>query len=176
MEDARLRSIANDPKAFIERERARKSDEQRAEEMFDLLPRAFLFRDDGHDQSWEKIDYWPNPAYEPRSYEERILHGMSGTILVDPTALRLHMLQGRLSDDVSFGFGILATIHKGSNFMITRDAVLPDQWKTTSLDLRMNGYILLFKTLDRHQTSVHKDFKPIPANLTIKQAVALLLQ
>jgi hypothetical protein len=175
-EESRLRSIAGDPQAFIERERARKSDEQRAEQMFDLLPRAFLFRDDGREQSWEKIEYRPNPAYEPRSYQERILHGMSGTMLIDPVALRLHMLQGSLNDDVSFGFGLLATIHRGSSLSITRSPVLPDQWKTISLDVHMNGYIMLFKALDRRQSSIHKDFKPIPGSLTIGQAVAILLQ
>ncbi len=102
-EEARLRLIADDPQPFIQRELAHKSDEQQAEQMFDLLPRAFLFRDDGRNQSWEQLDCWPNPAWQPRSYQERILHGMSGTILVDPQALRLHSLQGRLSENVTFG-------------------------------------------------------------------------
>jgi hypothetical protein len=175
-EKTRLRSIANDPQSFIQRELAHKSDEQQAEQMFDLLPRAFLFRDDGRNQSWEQLDYWPNPAYQPRSYQERILHGMSGTILVDPQALRLHSLQGRLAENVTFGFGLLATLRSGSSVSIIRSQVLPDKWKTTSLDVRMNGYIMLFKTLDRHQAFVHKDFKPLPPNLTIAQAVTLLLQ
>lgn len=175
-EAARLRAIARDPQAFIERERSRSSDAEKAEQMFDLLPRAFLFRDAGWDQSWKRIDYWPNPAYAPRSYEERILHGMSGTMLIDMSTMRLRMLQGRLADNVSFGLGLLATIHGGSNFIITRSPVLPDQWKTTSLHVSMNGFILLFKTLDRREVFIHRDFKAIPANLTIQKGVALLLQ
>lgn len=175
-EDSRLRDIADDPQAFIRRELARKSDEQRAMEMFDLLPRAFLFRDRGRDLSWEQIEYWPNPSYEPRSYQERILHGMSGTILIDPRTLRLHMLQGKLVGNVSFGFGLLATVHSGSSLSITRNPALPAEWKTTSLDARVDGHILFFKTLDKREAFVHRDFSPVPSSLTIRQAVDFLLR
>ncbi len=175
-EDARLRAIADDPQPFIRHEFAGKSDEQRAMEMFDLLPRAFLFRDQGRSLAWEQIEYWPNPSYAPRSYEERVLHGMSGTILIDPKALRLHKLQGRLAEDVSFGFGLLATVHNGSSLSITRSPEGSDEWKTTALDAHINGQIIFFKTLDRSETFAHRDFSLAPADIAIRQAVDLLLR
>jgi len=101
-ENARLQAIAEAPEAFVRHERARESEEERAQQILDLLPRAFLFQDCGVQQGWEQISYRPNPSYVPQSYEERILHQMSGTILIDPHADRLHMLQGTLAEDVSF--------------------------------------------------------------------------
>ena len=175
-EDARLRAIEKDPEPFIRHERAQKTEEQRAEKFLDLLPRAFLFEDNGLQQNWEKISYRPNPSYVPQSYEERILHGMSGALLIDPRTNRLHMLQGKLGEEVSFGYGLLATLHCGSTFSIVRSPIHGDLWKTTQTDIRMNGHIVLFKTISRQQISTHKDFKLLSSNLTIAQAVALLVR
>ncbi len=173
---ARLKAIAADPGSFTRHEQSQKTDEQRAQQMFELLPSAFLFRNGGIDGSWLRINYHPNPSYVPRNYAERILHGMSGTMLVDPRALRLHYLEGHLTGDVSFGYGLLATIHSGSSFVIIRNPVAPGVWKTTSVDTRIDGRVIFFKTLSRHQESEHKDFKPLPPNLSIPQAVDLLIQ
>lgn len=52
-EDARLRSIAYDSEPFVRREHSRKGEEQRAQELLNLLPRAFLFGDCGTQQGWE---------------------------------------------------------------------------------------------------------------------------
>jgi hypothetical protein len=173
-EDARLRSIAEDPRAFIRHERAQKGEEQRMQQILDLLPRAFLFQDCGVQQSWEQINYRPNPSYVPQSYEERILHEMSGTILIDPHTFRLHVLEGTLAQDVSFGYGLLATLHAGSSFSIVRSPILQGLWKTSKLNIRMDGHVVLFKTISRQQDAIHKDFSLLPSNLTIAQAVGLL--
>jgi hypothetical protein len=175
-EGARLRSIAQNPESFIRHERERKTDEQRAQEILEILPRAFLFEDDGLQQGWKKISYRPNPSYVPQSYEERILHEMSGVLLIDPHTDRLHMLEGSLAQDVSFGYGLIATLHRGSTFSIVRSPILEDQWKTTQIDVHMDGHVVLFKAISRQQSSIHKDFKLLPYKLTIAQAVALLVQ
>jgi hypothetical protein len=175
-EDSRLRSIANDPGPFIRQEHNRKGEEQHAQELLDLLPRAFLFDDCGNEQGWEQIKYRPNPSYLPQSYEERILRQMSGTILIDPDNNRLHMLNGVLAEDVSFGYGLLATLRAGSKFLIVRNVTVAGIWKTTQIDVRMDGHVVLFKTISRRQASVHRDFKLLPSKLTIAQAVALLVR
>jgi hypothetical protein len=173
-EDARLHAIEKDPDQFFRHEHAERSDEQRAQKILDLLPRAFLFEDNGLQQNWKSISYRPNTSYVPQSYEERILHGMSGTILIDPQNNRLHLLQGTLGNDVSFGYGLLATLRRGSTFSLVRSPILGDFWKTTQVDIQMNGQVVLFKTISRQQTSKHKDFTLLPSKLTIAQAVALL--
>jgi hypothetical protein len=77
-------------------------------------------------------------------------------------------------DDVTFGYGLLATIHKGSSFATTRDAVAPTIWKTTSISTHFDGRALFFKTIGRQQRSIHRDFQPLPADLSIHRAVELL--
>ncbi|NYF53432.1 hypothetical protein [Tunturiibacter gelidoferens] len=144
--------------------------------MVDLLPRAFVFEDGGHEGSWLRINYKPNPNYIPQTFEERALHGMSGTLIVDGRSRRLHQLSGYLFDDVSYGYGVLGTIHRGTNFTTTRDLVGPGVWKTTLLDVKIDGRIALFKTIGRRQHSIHRDFQPLPLDISLSQAVALLLK
>jgi hypothetical protein len=175
-EMARIKSIAADPTSLRNSKQEQQNDEKHARQMIDLLPRAFVFEDGGHEGSWLRINYKPNPNYIPQSFEERALHGMNGTLIVDSRSRRLHQLNGYLFDDVSFGYGVLGTIHRGTNFTTTRDLVEPGVWKTTLLDVKIDGRIAFFKTIGRRQHSIHRDFQPLPLDISLSQAVALLLK
>ena len=104
------------PDEFSKRELALKNDEQHAKQMLELLPKAFLFDAPQTDGPFLRIAFKPNPDYSPASLEERVLHSMNGSLMVDRDAMRLHKIEGRLPADVNIGFGLLATIHAGSNF------------------------------------------------------------
>ncbi|MBB5319228.1 hypothetical protein [Tunturibacter empetritectus] len=175
-EIARIRSIAADPSSLRNSRQEQQSDENRARQMIDLLPRAFVFEDGGREGDWVRINYKPNPNYVPQTFEERALHGMKGTLIADSRSRRLHQLSGALDDDVSFGYGLLGTIHRGTNFTTTRDLVGPNVWKTTVLDVKIDGRIAFFKTIGRRQHSIHRDFQALPLDISLPQAVALLLQ
>jgi hypothetical protein len=175
-EAGRLRRMAANPQAFLSEERSRKDDEQHALRMFDLLPRAFRLEWLPSDGQWFRVAFSPDPSYVPRTYEERVLHGMSGTVLIDRSALRLHQLEGKLAADVSFGFGILAVVHSGSSFSITRDQIAPGVWKTTATKIDVEGRAVFFKTIARKEEAIHKDFEILPASPSIAGAVDRLLR
>ncbi len=171
-ERGRLAQIVADPDGFQRKSQAMKDDEAHARQMLDLLPKAFLFGDVRLQGSDHAIDFRPNPAYEPQSLEERVLHGMSGTLLIEPRAMRLRHIQAHLSQDVSIGFGLLATIHSGSNFATTRDPLGQLDWKTTLLDTDINGRAIFFKTIAKNEHAEHSDFVRVPDDMTVAQAVA----
>jgi hypothetical protein len=108
--------------------------------------------------------------------EERVLHAMSGTLLIDPQMMRLHRLQGRLPEDVNIGFGLLATIHAGSSFSTTRDRLGEPDWKTTMVDTAINGRVIFFKSIAKNEHAEHSDFVRVPNDLSVAQAVALVEQ
>ncbi|WP_353068476.1 hypothetical protein RBB75_14365 [Tunturibacter empetritectus] len=175
-EIARIRAIAADLTSLRNSRQDQQSDENRARQMIYLLPRAFVFEDGGREGDWVRINYKPNPNYVPQTFEERALHGMKGTLIADSRSRRLHQLSGALDDDVSFGYGLLGTIHRGTNFTTTRDLVGPNVWKTTVLDVKIDGRIAIFKTIGRQQHSIHRDFHALPVDISLPQAVALLVQ
>ncbi len=173
-EKSRLEEIAAHPDAFQKQEQTRKNDEQHAKEMLDLLPKAFLFSNKQREGEFVRIDFKPNPDYSPQSMEEKVLHGMTGSVLVDSRVMRLHELDGRLPEDVNIGFGLLATIHAGSSFSTTREPVPGDEWKTAIIDTDINGRAIFFKTIGRKEHAEHTDFKQVPMDLTVAQAVEKL--
>jgi hypothetical protein len=175
-ERARLADIAAHPDAFENRELALKNDEKHAKQMLEMLPKGFEFGAPRQESGFWRIDFKPNAAYTPQSLEERVLHGMTGSLLVDEGATRLHRVEGRLPEDVSIGFGLIATIRAGSNFSTTRDRVQGNEWKTAALDTDINGRAIFFKAIGKKQHAVHSDFKQLPDDISVGQAVALLLK
>jgi hypothetical protein len=175
-ERARLADIAAHPDAFAKKEEALKNDEKHAKQMLAILPKAFDFGAPKEEDGFLRIDFKPNPSYEPQSLEERVLHGMSGSILVDEHGMRLHGIEGRLPEDVSIGYGLIATIRAGSNFTTTRDRVYGNEWKTAMLDTDINGRAIFFKAIGKKEHAVHSSFKQLPDDITVPQAVEMLVK
>ena len=172
-ERARLSAIVADPSGFTAAEHAKKSDEEKAKAMLDLLPKAFLLKNAHTEGDLIHIDFEPNPEYKTQSMEEKVLHGMSGTLTVDAHALRLHEIAARLPKDVSVGFG-LASIHAGSSFQTVRVMVTPGEWKTSVVDTNINGKAILFKSLGKNEHVTRTDFKQLPLDTTVAQAVEMV--
>jgi hypothetical protein len=175
-ERGRLAAIVADPDGFQRKSQALKDDEAHALQLLTLLPKAFVFSDARDEGGYLAIDVKPNPDYQPQSMEERVLHGMSGTVLIDPKAMRLHHIEASLPQDVSIGFGLLATIRAGSRFATTRDPLGQPDWKTTVLDTEINGRAIFFKSIAKNEHAEHSDFVRVPNDLTVAQAVALAEQ
>jgi len=175
-ERGRLAQIVADPALFARNSQTMKDDEAHALQLLNMLPKAYLLSDVHPNGDDLQIDFTPDPAYQPQSIEERVMHGMSGTVLIDAKALRVHHIEGRLPQDVSIGFGLLATFHAGSNFATTRAAQEAPDWKTAQLNTDINGRAIFFKTIARREHSVHMDFTRVPNDINATQAVALAEQ
>jgi hypothetical protein len=174
VERARLAADAADPAAFQKREAARMDDEQHARQMLQILPRAFVFdppKDEGGDI---RIAYRPDPAFSPSGLEERVLHAMTGSVLIDGKMIRTREINGTMPQDVSIGFGILATIHAGSNFKTTREHAEGDDWKTETVHTDINGKALFLKTIARKQEMRRWGYKKIADGMSVADAVNLV--
>ena len=175
-ERGRLARYAADPSTLAKATQASKDDEAHALQLLEMVPRAFVFsnlREQGGDIH---IDFAPDPNYGPQSMEERVLHNMVGTVVIDEKQMRLHHIEGRLPQDVNLGFGLLATIRAGSAFASTRNPIEPPDWKTASINTDVNGHALFFKTISRKEHAEHSDFRRVPENISVSQAVALAEQ
>ena len=151
-----------------------KSDEEHAEQMLALLRKAFKFempRVEGGDL---RIAYQPDPGYEPKTLEERVLHAMSGSILIDERTMQLHKIEGSVPTDVSLGYGLLGTIHAGSHFSTTHEMQPGNEWKPSAVDTAINGKALFFKAIGRNEHTLHSEFKQLPSDITVTQAVQML--
>jgi len=173
-ERAKLAEIVAHPEAFRRREQAMKNDEDHAEQMLALLRKAFLFEGPHPEGGDLQILFRPDPAYKTQSTEERILHAMSGTILVDQRTMQLHRIDGKIANDLSLGFGLLGTVHAGSSFSTTHEAEPGGDWKDAMENTAIEGKAMLLKEIGRNEDVVHSEFMLVRQDISLVQAVEML--
>ena len=173
-ETARLEQLIRDPDRQLAVKKQFDADERRMENMVRLLPTAFVYEYDGVDGAYVRLNFRPDPAFAPPTMEAKALQSMAGTILIDPQQKRLAQLNGRLIENVNFGFGILGHIAKGGTFEIERTQVSSSHWKTHVIQIHVDGRMLLFKTLSKEQDETRSDFEPVSKDLDLRQAEVLL--
>lgn len=174
-EDHRLELLAKDPAAFAEANRSRQKDEARVTQVLERMPKEFLFHYDGRQNGCERIAYRPNPAYQPSSFEDRVVHEMAGFVDIEEPSMRLCSVTGHLVKTVDFGWGLLGHVTQGSGFSLLRSPVESAVWRSTQLNLHFDGAIFFFKSISRNQHTVRSHFQPVPDHLNLEQAVALSL-
>lgn len=173
-EDKRIDYLANHPREFRRENRRRKEDESRMPELLKEVPQIFLFQYVGTEGDYTRIAFEPNPSFQEKSYQDRVVHAMSGVLLIHMTDMRLCELDVHLNHRVDFGFGLLGEISDKTHFSLARAEVSPGLWKTTKVRVHFDGTILLLKNISRDVDSSQYDFKVIAHNLTVAQAAAMV--
>lgn len=172
-EDRRVAALAADPSALRAADADRRADEARLGKLLGILPQAFLFSADGMQGNCVRISFRPNPAFEPSTYDERVVHGLAGDILISMPAERLCGIEGHLVARVTFGLGLLGHIDQGSHFSVTRVPVKPADWKSSHIEVHVEGKVLLFKSISRDEDAIHTGAEPLPSQLSLAEAAAL---
>ena len=89
-----------------------------------------------------RIAFQPNPSFHEQSYQDRVVHAMSGTLLIHTKDMRLCELNAHFDHRVTFGFGILGLLSDKSHLSFKREEVFPGQWTTTEIHVHLDGTIL----------------------------------
>jgi hypothetical protein len=185
-EDHRLRELLNSPGEQAQRRKAYVEDERRIGRILALLPEAFLYEPAQEEDKTERMPecpcyhmrFRPNPVYPTHSIESRIFHAMAGDLWISVDHKRLVRLDGKLQENVDFGYGILGRLYKDGWFRLERTHVTggsgDGDWKTERLEVHMIGRAMLFKTIARETSEVRGGFLPVPAGLTLQQAAVLV--
>ena len=178
-DNQKLEKFANDPEARRKKEQASKEEDQRDQLMLTSLPDAFFYTYAGTVQGpngdeLAHLTFKPNPNFNPPNHETRVYQGMQGDMLIDRKALRIVKIDGTLFKDVDFGWGILGRLYKGGKFYIEQRDVGGGRWEMTQQTLHFTGKILMIKPLNIYSSETMTDFRPVPANLTVAQALDLL--
>lgn len=176
-EQARLQTLLTDPGKQRHRKQAEAEDTARALKVLRSLPKAFLYTDAGAvtegTTELEKFTFVPNPKFNPPDLETQVLTQMSGELLVDPDRARVVRLEGKLQQDVDFGWGILGRLSKGGWIIIDQADVGDGVWRVVKFQMKMTGRVLIkarsFDTIEEET-----QYEPVPADLRYQQAIAML--
>ena len=183
-EQARIERFINDP-AQLKRECDQDHDTaDRTLKIVKALPQAFLYEFAGEQGGSDaigragaklvRLNFRPNPAYQPPSRVEEVLTGMQGYILVDPKQFRLASIDATLTKEVGFGWGILGRLNPGGKFLVQQANVEGDTWEVSTLSYNFTGKLLMVKTINVGASEVFSDFQRIPKDLTFVQALELI--
>jgi hypothetical protein len=183
-EETRVERFINNPEELREKREQEHENTERTLRITRALPDAFLFEYAGQEPgsagvgevgaTLVKLKFRPNPHYEPPSHVEEILTGMQGYVLIDATNYRLASIDGTLSKEVGFGWGILGHLDRGGRFVVQQEEVGDNVWEISSMTLNFTGKIMLFKNLSINSTEIFSGFRRVPSDLTFAQALELL--
>lgn len=180
-EQDRLDALLQDPGKQRHRKQSEDADAARAMKVLRSLPNAFLYEPAAADPAASsqypaqtvKFAFKPNPGFEPPDLETRMLTEMTGEIWIDPAHQRVTRLEGRLQQDVDFGWGVLGRLNKGGSIVIEQADVGGGAWRIVRLELRMSGRVL-FKSKVFDTTEEESQFAPVPPDIDYRKAVEML--
>jgi hypothetical protein len=168
------RQLVQDPSALRKAHKQGADDQERTQKMLKALPDAFLFSYAEQQGDLVKLNFVPNPKFNPPSREAEVFHALEGYMWVNCRQARLAEIAGHLTRKVKFGGGLLGHLDSGGSFDVRKSEVAAGCWKLSQLNVHMTGRVLFFRTISEDQKESRSDFKHMPANLTLAQAADLL--
>jgi len=177
-EISRLNNLLAHPEIQEHRHKKEQEDSARGDEMVRMLPDAFLFTLDGMVEGPNgpcyRLKFRPNPAFTPPDREGEVYHGMVGELWVGQAQLRLVKIDAHLISDVNFGWGVLGRLYKGGSILVENADVGLHHWETVHMKLRLQGKLLMMKSVDYSTTEDFSDFQVQPQELGYQEAIRLL--
>jgi hypothetical protein len=88
------------------------------------------------------VRFEPKPGADAETREGKMAQAFKGFIWVDEAAREVMRAEATAIDDLSYGFGLLARIRKGSTVMLTRERIDNNVWLPTSIKFKGDGRAL----------------------------------
>jgi hypothetical protein len=173
-EDQRVQELMTSRSAKRKLQRVLDAETLQGRRLFKMLTDAFVFNYAGGDGNLVKLGFKPNPSFHPPSLEARVFHDMEGEMWVDCKQERLAAFNGRLTQDVKFGLGLLGHLDKGGHFEVRQAEVVPGHWDMTTMSFAMTGKALLFKSIAVQKMESRRGFQQVSDDLTLTQAADIL--
>ena len=94
------------------------------------------------------VTFVGNRAFRPATREGKIAQKLEGTVWIHSELNEVMHVEAKAIDEISFGFGIVARINKGTTGWLTRrpagTGLKPELWMPTNLRLSGSGRAMLF--------------------------------
>ena len=136
-----------------------KKEQEIIEDLFNIYDFSLVHREvvDGH--SAILVEFSPKALYEPETKEGRILKKIRGRALVSETEYQFIRLETELIEDIPIALGLLARVHKGSQFSFIRRKVNNEIWLPAEARFVGSARVVLFKMFRVETINVFSDYK-----------------
>jgi hypothetical protein len=173
VEDQRVQSFIHDSALLAKQKKDGVQDGKNAEELLRMLPEAFTWKVQSEDAQRITLHFEPNPNFGPPDMQGRVLGQMAGELVVDKGQNRIVTISGKLTQDVTIGWGLLGRLREGGTFRVERREVKPGLWQITETHVHIVGKALFFKNIGQQQDEVQTEFTQVPNGTTLEQAAEM---
>ena len=130
-------------------------------DMVTAIAKAFIFRWAGrvsiNGRPVVKLSFSPDPTYRSSARFAPLYARSRGTAWVDESSAQLVRAEAELTDDVSWGAGIIAKLYRGGQFTFEQGEVAPNVWMPAHYSYDFEGRKFLF-SLNVHEQMEYTDF------------------
>jgi hypothetical protein len=173
VEDERVREFIYDKDKLAKQKKDGQQDGKNAEALLRMLPEAFTWKVQSEDAKNMTLHFEPNPKFSPPDMQGRVLGRMAGELVVDKGQNRIATIRGKLTEDVTIGWGLLGRLREGGTFRVERREVTPGLWQITETHVHIEGKALFFKNIGQQQDEVQTEFTQVPNGTTLEQAAEM---
>lgn len=148
----------SDKERAADRDKKRREEAANVDDIFRVFDIRMLGREalEGHDTI--AFSLTPRPGAKPQTGDGKMLRHFKGKAWVSESEYELVRMEIEALDTVSFGFGILARLHKGSRSAFQRRKV-GEEWLPASASSKASARLLLFKRLQIEVTAEFTDYR-----------------
>ncbi len=155
---ARLYNEDASRRASVESEK-RLQETKTVEEIFRIFEFRIVGRETLDGRSAIAVTFDPRPGVETDTRAGEVLKKFAGRAWFDEEDRQLVRVDAELTDDLSFGFGILARLKKGSHAQIQRRKINDEIWLPAQARFVGNARLFLVKGLHVDTLSEYSDYK-----------------
>jgi len=139
---------AADPRVLEgEAQRAREQRQRAVDDVVDTLAFTMKGRVTHKGAPAIAIGFAGRADAKPSTRQGRIAQKFSGTLYVDERVNEVVSLEAASTDDISYGYGMVAKLGEGTTVTLTREPVEGNLWMPTRLTMKGRGRALLLRRL-----------------------------
>lgn len=180
-ERKRLEGILADPGQVAKHHKRDASTRDDTMALVKLMPSAMIFtyapgqpQPAGASGTQIVLDFAPDPKFKPPTMASELLTGLAGRMWVDAKTQRLTRVEGHVLKPVSFGWGIVGKIYPGGTIELEQTNAGGERWVYSNLAMHLQMRVIV-KTLAMNDRMTASDFRPLPAPMSVEEAVKALL-
>lgn len=141
-----------------EAERDRK-EQQTTDEILSVYDVRLLSRETIDGRPTILCSVTPRPGYKPRTDQGKMLKKFGGRVWFSEDDYEMVRADVEVLDDLTFGFGVFARLHKGSRFHLLRRKVNDEVWLPAEIRYQVSARIALVKRIRAEGVSTYSDYK-----------------
>ncbi len=166
LEQIRVETPAQRQKRLAKLARERQEEQDVVDDVFAVYEIRLLGRERVEGRSLLVTSLTPRRQARTKSDAGKYLKKVRGTAWVNEADRQVVRVEMEAIDDITFGLGLLARMHKGSTIMFRRTLVNGEIWLPAEARYRIAGRSLVFRKFDLESTTRFSDYRKFNVTTT----------